>query len=227
MGITYNNRPIVTDGLVFCLDAANLKCYFGSGTNISDLSGQSSNGTLLNGVGYTSNNKGGFTFDGVDDLIDIPHGENLNLDTEITQEVWCKVNAYTGRGTLSTKQQSYYLQIDTNSLVQVYTYYNNNGAIGSSNYNESIQSIDLNTWYQIVFTENYLGVRNIYINANLDSTHQAEQSIWKTTNNLQIGSENTTRRFNGTISIVKIYNRALTASEVQQNFNASRGRFGI
>lgn len=62
-----HNPKIVTDGLVLCLDAANPKSYPGSGTVWSDLSGNGNNGTLVNGVGYNSNNGGYLTFDGSND----------------------------------------------------------------------------------------------------------------------------------------------------------------
>jgi len=62
-----HSPKIVTDGLVLCLDAGNPKSYPGSGTTWTDLSGNSNNGTLVNGVGYNGSNLGSLSFDGVDD----------------------------------------------------------------------------------------------------------------------------------------------------------------
>jgi hypothetical protein len=66
MATKYNNK-IVTDGLVLCLDAGDVKSYSGSGTTWTDRSGQGNNSTLVNGVGFGSNNRGVLTFDGVND----------------------------------------------------------------------------------------------------------------------------------------------------------------
>jgi hypothetical protein len=60
MGIAYN-PAIIRSNLVLCLDAANPKSYPGSGTTWTDLSGFGNNGTLINGVGYSSDNLGSFT----------------------------------------------------------------------------------------------------------------------------------------------------------------------
>jgi hypothetical protein len=68
MGIGYNTS-IVRDGLVSYLDAANSKSYSGTGTNANNLAGSGNNGILQNGVGFNSQNKGSFVFDGVNDLI--------------------------------------------------------------------------------------------------------------------------------------------------------------
>jgi hypothetical protein len=66
MGIAYN-PAIIRSNLVLCLDAANPKSYPGSGTTWTDLSGFGNNGTLINGVGYSSDNLGSLSFDGVND----------------------------------------------------------------------------------------------------------------------------------------------------------------
>jgi hypothetical protein len=62
-----HSPSIVTDGLVLCLDAGNPKSYPGSGTTWTDLSGNGNNGTLVNGVGYSGDNLGSLSFDGVND----------------------------------------------------------------------------------------------------------------------------------------------------------------
>ena len=69
MSLNHGGKPIVTDGLVLCLDAANPKSYPGSGTTWTDLSGNGNNGTLVNGVGYNSDNGGSLSFDGVNDYV--------------------------------------------------------------------------------------------------------------------------------------------------------------
>jgi hypothetical protein len=67
----------------------------------------------------------------------------------------------------------------------------------------------------------------IYINGNLESTNARTGTITAGAKNIGSSSGGGSEYFNGTISDVKFYNRALSATEVQQNFNALRGRYGI
>ena len=62
---------IIRDGLVLYFDGANGKCYPKSGTDLNDII-SNIDGTLVNGVGYDTDNLGYFVFDGVDDYIDVP-----------------------------------------------------------------------------------------------------------------------------------------------------------
>ena len=77
MGTTYHNKPIVTDGLVLCVDPANKESYPGSGTTVTDLIGNDHNGTLENGTGFNSSNFGIFTFDGANDYIELDTSLNV------------------------------------------------------------------------------------------------------------------------------------------------------
>ena len=72
-----DNNLYVKDGLVLDLDAGNPLSYPGTGTTWTDLSGNNNNGTLINGVGYNSDNGGSLVFDGVDDHGTIPHSPSL------------------------------------------------------------------------------------------------------------------------------------------------------
>ena len=84
MGIAYNPR-VVTDGLVLCLDAGNVKSYPGSGTTWTDLSGKGNTGTLTNGPTYSSANGGSIVFDGVDDRVS---GTSFNTGQNFTINAW-------------------------------------------------------------------------------------------------------------------------------------------
>jgi len=87
MGTSYNAN-IVTDSLVLCLDAANPRSYPGSGTTWYDLSGNGHNGTLVNGVGFNSGERGSMIFDGTNDYID--YGNFLDDPTDFTVVAWQK-----------------------------------------------------------------------------------------------------------------------------------------
>ncbi len=81
----YRGPNIVTDGLVFAVDAGSTRSYPGSGTTTTSLVG-SATGTLNNGVGFTSSFGGGFTFDGTDDNISIS-SSILNVDAFTVEAV--------------------------------------------------------------------------------------------------------------------------------------------
>jgi hypothetical protein len=92
MGIAYNTS-IVSDGLVFALDAANSRSYSGSGTTANALIG-GIGGTLVNGVGFTSTNNGSFVFDGTNDYINVPNGFTLYFKNNDywSVDLWVKLS---------------------------------------------------------------------------------------------------------------------------------------
>lgn len=69
LGIIVKPAPIITNGLVLQLDAADLNSYSGTGTTWTDISGSSNNATLINGPVFNSSNGGHFIFDGVNDVV--------------------------------------------------------------------------------------------------------------------------------------------------------------
>ena len=92
---------IVTNGLILNLDASNTSSYPGTGTVWTDLSGQNNNGTLVNGVGYSSVNGGTLTFDGVNDYVNM--GNIFNFGTgDFTYEVVVLYNNLTSNASGAT-----------------------------------------------------------------------------------------------------------------------------
>lgn len=219
------NLNIVRDGLVLWLDPRFQTSYSGSGTNWHDLSGNTNNGTLTNGPTFDSGSGGSIVFDGTDDYVNVSDSTSLDIASEITEEVWVYINSYTDRGTLITKNLSYYFQVTTDGTVQIYTYWNNGGSRANSAYNSSTNTIPLNTWTHIAFTESTGGLRKIYINGSLDSSHQQEASIYTANDPVNIGGQTSTRWLDGKISQARVYNRELTSTEILQNYNATKGRF--
>jgi hypothetical protein len=225
LAIFYNPRTI-TDGLVLALDAANPKSYPGSGTTWSDLSGNGNNGTLVNGVGYNSGNLGSLSFDGVDDYVTTGFTRGT-LGNQTTLISWYK---YTG--TIGRTYSPIFGGIEPGSGTEFFigkNTGNTNIGVQDGNYNGSFvtgsNAFDGN-YHQIVYTYDN-GTGKIYLDGTLRNTgsftkcNDAEQ--------ISIGheAEGAGYYFIGNISQVSIYNRALTASEIQQNFNATRSRYGI
>jgi hypothetical protein len=221
-----HSPSIITNGLSLCLDAANSKSYPGSGTTWTDLSGNGNNGTLVNGVGYSGSNLGSLVFDGVDDYV-----ETIQSTTESTFSVsgWVFFN-----GTVTTQQPVVSKWFSGGLSWMLHTAATNTLRWlirGSSGGDVVITTtITPNIWFH--FTATYqtgTGNCNLYINANLVSSGVGRSSLLVPTNTIQIGrkGDSSIAWFNGRIAQTQIYNRALTAAEIQQNFNALRSRFSL
>jgi hypothetical protein len=227
MGIAYN-PAIIRSNLVLCLDAANPKSYPGSGTTWSDLSGNGNNGTLVNGVGYSSDNLGSLVFDGVDDFVNCG-GINFTSGTSITVEVWVKPNSSqnTFADILDYNHSStggFVIQQNGNATNQYYFAYWN----GSNFDVTSTITLNSNSFNHLVFVKS--GTSTIgYLNSVNTIQYTGSLNINGSGRVLHIGRfvAGAGREFNGSISQTKIYNRALTPQEIQQNFIATRSRFGI
>jgi hypothetical protein len=220
---------IVTNGLVLALDAGNVKSYPGSGTTWLDKSGNGNNGTLTNGPTFSSANGGSIVFDQVDDFVTAPNNSSINL-TEAggAVSVWVKtgVNA-TGslNGNLVGKTNTYsngYWLVKYNNKVRMSLYGTSNlEMIGEKPITDDIWHHVVATWTSSQLT--------IYIDGALDKTQSYNFTFTTATNPLYIGRQNNTGEgyFKGNISQVQIYNRALSAQEVLQNYNATKSRFNL
>jgi hypothetical protein len=228
MGVGYNPK-IVTDGLVLCLDAANRKSYPGSGTSWTDLSGLGNNGELVNSPTYNSSNLGYFQFV-TDDYARIQN--NTALDTQTpTVEVWIKTNAtsqsgfWFEKGTVNT-QYSLFQEDSRIQWRQKLT-----GGTLTNLTTTTANFINTSNWYQVVGTF-VSGSRILYINGVQVNSDTLSGTIDTNAGGMSIGvyggySGSRSYYYNGNLSVCRVYNRVLTASEVQQNFNSLRGRYGI
>ena len=232
MAIFYNPRTI-TDGLVLCLDAGNTKSYPGSGTTWTDLSGNGNNGTLTNGPTYNSENGGSIVLDGTNDVVVVPHNSSQN-PTEITICSW--VNP-TDLLNLSAKNPNFIGKSGNSGYRMRINGGFGDASIGSILFldrggtNLIITSDELvfsGSWYFIVGTGSASGLK-IYLNGTLQASNTTSFGGFNATGDLAIGAENSTlsfsEQFYGKISQTLLYNRELTAAEIQQNFNATRSRY--
>lgn len=226
MAIAYNPRTI-TDGLVLCLDAANPKSYPGSGTTWTDLSGRGNTGTLTNGPTYSSSNGGSIVFDGTNDFVDCGNNSSINPQY-LTFNIWVKFNTFSGRphfGKGSGSNGAYYIVIETSS--QYRFYYTKPGNNWSS---LSGSNLSTNVWYNLIVSYDGNGPK-MYINGILDNSSTDTGTLSTSdSNNLTLGRRSDTpvgTIFGGNIAQVSIYNRALSATEISQNFNATKSRYGL
>jgi hypothetical protein len=224
MGVAYNSGSIITNGLVLCLDAANRKSYPGSGTTWTDLSGRGNTGTLVNGVGYSGSNLGSLSFDGVND--NITTGKVLVSRTgQFHIEGWCYLNQ-TNINCMFVTQYN-----NSSDAGRFLCFFGNDGVIrmhdGNGVMTGTTPSYSANQWYYVVFQRDGSNLCNIFVNGVKQTTGNTRTTTLENTNTI-IGSRGSLQSgtyYNGRMSNVRIYNRALTASEIQQNLNALKSRF--
>ena len=236
---------IVTSGLVLCLDAGNSKSYPGTGTTWNDLSGNNNNGTLTNGPTYNSSNKGGIVLDGIDDYISVTENANMRPQT-LTAEITLKINSTTNTSYGGAPNTIEYILFRQNSRTANFEGYVINysetpqtfscGATpagGTPQY--GISAVSTTPVGQIcsvsaVFDSTSM---SLYLNGRFQNSGVKASGIsYNNTHTLKIGRSvpvgaSFDAATNGTIYSVKIYNRVLSSSEILQNYNAIKGRYGL
>ena len=229
MALTHN-PSMVRNGLVLHLDAANVKSYPGSGTVWTDLSGQGVNGTLRNSPAVSG---GKVILDGVNKDIDCGNPAALNFGTgSFTVSIWFRRTANaTGNLRLLSKAAGNDIA-DAASAGFCFFGSNTNISFGvnPTAARTIISAADFVTgeWVNAVgLVERGVSVRT-YKNAVQTLTTAAPTGSVSGTTALYIGSNvGTNLYYSGEVAAVQIYNRALTPAEIQRNFEALRGRYGI
>jgi hypothetical protein len=236
--MAYNFSPkIVTDGLVLYLDAANTRSYVSGSTVWNDLSRNGYNGVLTNGPTFNSSNGGSIVFDGTNDYV--------NLSSYANNSLWNGLWP-TGLSFSTTIKLASPLPLisDGRSI-----FVRGSGGAGNNYFNFSLQSnrqlrfwigdyvpaftttlLNVSLIYHVILTWDKSNVR-FYVNGILDSTTINTNIL---TNNtaavLNLGSAIgafSGWEFPGSIYNFSVYNRALSATEIQQNYNTTKTRFGL
>jgi|GEM_PF-1656307 len=231
---TPKKASALSNGLVLSLDAGNTASYSGTGTTWTDLSSNGNN-AIISGASYSSNNGGVFSFNGNNNYANIGRSTSLNITNEITIGVLIKpgpknsdyqgVVGYNdeynglsnGYGIRRTNQDSQYQLWVSNGD------WRTGVAWGSLN-------CSIGEWCYLVLTYKSgqggaVWKNGAQIGPNINNVGNMAVPP---SNNLQVGKiANNDNMFNGLISTTHIYNRALNAAEIQQNFNSFRGRYSI
>ena len=221
MGTNYNPQ-IVTSGLVLALDAANPKSYPGSGTAWNDLSGLGNTGTLTGGPTYVASNNV-ILFDGTNDYVSGANTASTDLTVDMTIEVWFKLNATAGDwvrifGKGDSTNRTYGLWYNVAAPGFLYQRYG--GGFPGASVNSTVA---LQQWYHMVGTSNGSS-HALYLNGVSVATSTAATPVLSSSEGYRIGAATFHTFHNGPIASVRLYNRGLSATEVLQNFNATRGR---
>jgi hypothetical protein len=226
----YGIPDIVTGGLVLNLDAGNPYSYNPDNTGSTvwtDVSYTSSGGTLINGASYTG---GTIQFDGTNDYVICNTPNVFNLVNDLTLSCWAKPMGNSGIyrviiGKYYTNNNPTY-ELGISNGNKFYWYGNGVDKYGTTN-------IQLNTFYNFVITINSSDKTGVlYINGSVEASISGLATQVANNGPLYVGVDAPTgvsegAFFNGNVGNVQIYNRTLSATEVQQNFNALRGRYGI
>ena len=219
MGLGHSPR-IVTDGLVLCLDAASKRSYPGTGTTWTDLKG-GNNGTLTNGPTFSSDNGGRIVFDGTDDEIQLSSPISFNGNSASIC-AWCTKSGIIAAG--SNYNQGYHIYIEGTS-----TYQNWGGGFLNFGNPTSLGLLGDDPRYVTVIKDYTNSVEQLYVNGELKSS--ISNSSLKLNNCFIKGFGrlyyNSGSHVNSNMSFYscQIYNRALTAEEVLQNYLATKERY--
>ena len=222
----YRGPNIVTDGLLFAYDAGSERCYPGSGTATTNIMSQASPGTLQNGVGFNTANGGFWEFDGVDNKIEVTNFPTSVFNGSCTMESW----VYWNDDSRSIILGNYNVGANDVNFEKLDNYrlrfYWNRGERDVFTSNNTVSG---SVWQCVVFVrDTAANAFKFYVNGILVQTISNDGSnIASTGSTFRIGadSRNGSTVTNGDISTVRMYNIALTAAQVTQNYNAQKSRF--
>jgi hypothetical protein len=224
---TLNYKSVVTRGAVLNLDAGALDSYPQTGTTWFDLTTNANNGTLTNGPTFNSGDGGYITFDGTNDTVDIANASSLNISSNITIESWIYPTSTSSTQNVISKssnsQNNGYIFPRSDNGWTTVTFYLHIGGFQTL----SATYPGINRWTYTAAT--YDGATMIvYINGSSSNSRSQTGTITTNTNNLIIGNQPTfSEYYTGRVANARIYNRTLAASEILQNYNAQRSRFGL
>jgi hypothetical protein len=230
--MAYSIKPsIITNGLVFAVDAGDPSSYISGSLNWNDLTSVGNNGILTNGTTYNSGNFGSMQFDGVNDFVDFTAASALKPTGAMTISYWFKGKSATvstsGVGTMGGNGFRGYLLGVNNSNEFIMYISSNSTTLISVPY---IQTIDTNLWYHIAGVYTPSTSLELYINGSLVATNTTSIPASQYQGNnitLKVGNRGDAAYFTGLISSVQFYNRSLTATEINKNYTAQKGKYGI
>ena len=232
-----NSKNIVTDGLILHLDASDRLSYSG-GATWKDRSLNGYNGTLNNGPSFFYTYGGEIVFDGTSDRVNILNSPLLSShsNNETSVCAWVRVESFTGspivyvRNSASNNQDYIRLGFATNGRIQVNLRLLAGGVTGTNTF-LSASTVSTNTWMLVCFTYDGFHLK-MYKDGNSFYSYPLAGTLQDSSSNAQsiIGSDKDAdynQFLNGRVGELYCYNKALTASEIKQMYNATKGRFSV
>lgn len=236
----YRGPNIVTNGLVLSLDAANPKSYVSGSSIVRDVSGTAVTGSLINSPLFSTTNNGIINFDGIDDYVTIPHSTTYK-ELPITFECCVKlisddaVNSVFRCDESLSRHSGYTVSIGTSGISLTLGNNTVNDIPGRRTYTSPSTTL-LNTWYNISWVIQDLYTVKLYVNGIETSfpyiNGTAVSYVYDTTystfgRRTNAGGGIAIYYTDMVLSNVRIYNRVLSSQEIEQNYDALKGRFGI
>jgi hypothetical protein len=242
---------VVTNGLVMVLDAANPRSYVSGSTTWRDLSGNNSTASLVNNTGYIDPPIGGLVFNGSSSYCNYTASYTYLSSSAIEVVFNCNDAPFTSQ---PLKLISGYRHNPGYSFPTIGAIYLEGRVLKASvitttqTYRTVADTslINLNSYYYVVLNKNVeTGVLDLYVNGSLKGTttfDSASYAQWPGlgnyigANQFDIGKSSNTADsqgwgsgsyFSGSIHSIKLYNRVLSSTEVLQNYNATKARFGL
>lgn len=213
----------VTDSLVLDLDSGNTTSYPRTGTTWYDRSGKGNHATLTNNPTYLFENGGVISFDGTDDTANIGSTAGFNITNEMSVFAWVKLDSNSGWKGIFGGAVSGFVHFQLyNGGINVYVYGPNTPYA-----NPDGVTIGTNVWNHIGFTFGNNTLK-VYLNGEqLPTTVTGNGANISSNSDVRVGwAYATSRLMQGKIPSVKVYNKALSSSEVLENYKATRSRFG-
>lgn len=225
---------IVTTNLVLNLDAGNTSSYSGSGVNWFDISGNSNNGTLTNGPTFNSANGGSIVFDGTNDYVNIPNATSLNPVNNFTLSCWVNITSLSGvflgiidKYISAALNSGYFIDIPNGGAGKPTSRFRFGNS--TNTYYEAIatNALSIGSWYNVVGVYNGSNI-SLYVNNLLESTTACTGNNTSSSDPIRLGGDGISTNYTPCkISNTMLYNRALSVSEISQNFNALKNRYGL
>jgi hypothetical protein len=225
---------LITNGLVLCLDAANPLSYKSGATVWNDLTYNTSGGTLTNGPTFSLANGGSIVFDGVDDYVGCGTGFTTLDLVDKSFSAWIFKTSASQKGIIdkdfelsSNNYGGWGFWIQPNNKLWWWNHSNRDIKDNGPN------TITLNSWNHVAVVYNFTTkTASFYVNGVLNSSVTNTNVVEKSSGTAPLiiaGLRNNLAGFNfdGRISNVFAYNRLLSASEVLQNYNSTKSRFGL
>lgn len=239
MSFHYSPRIVRDNSLVLYIDVANNRSFVGGSTNWYDLSGNNNTGTLngLNGLPiYNNSNGGNISFDGTDDYVNLPNSTSLK-PANPTLSMWIKPgitnkNQFIFDGGYYNSVNGYLLYASSANQFQFWIRNSSNNTQGVGVRTVTSTTVfDTSNWYNVTGIFDGSNVY-IYVNGILENSAVMTNPInYASSTNFWIGNYASVPgagvNFQGDVSNMLLYNRALSAAEVLQNYNAIKSRFGL
>ena len=232
---TRYSPKIVTDGLIFAVDPLASKNSTGSdGANgMVDLVGghqlDRSGSPVVTKLGPAGGDCWHFSAQTqyYENATSIPNGPGKNATIEAWIYPQAELGGTSGKGTIVRTVGGSYLYLSwSKSTAKISTYWYNHDDSGSAGYHDTGAAMTRNAWHHVCTVHNYNDAL-VYQYTDLVKTSAATKGTAVTSGGVEIGAETADRQFSGGIALVRIYNIALTDAQVLQNYNASKGRFGL